>query len=80
MMLQLIIIIAIRAYYLKWQYKIMIKKIKVLNKENKPTLEEKRIMANSIDLKDNMIMENLSNGYTKISAIDINKRFSKVGE
>jgi len=38
-------------------------------------LEEKRNKAKSINLKDNYLIENLDNGYSKIIPIDTNKRF-----
>lgn len=39
------------------------------------SLEEKRILAKSIDLRDNHIIKGLGNGYSQILPIDFNKRF-----
>jgi hypothetical protein len=41
----------------------------------KMSLEEKRINAQSINLKDNFYIEDLGNGYSRIFPIDNNKRF-----
>lgn len=41
----------------------------------KISLEEKRVNAKSVNLKDNFYIEDLGNGYSRIIPIDNNKRF-----
>ena len=42
----------------------------------KMSLEEKRIKAKSVNLKNNSYIEELGNNYNRIIPIDSNKRFS----
>lgn len=48
---------------------------KLTNPFSNVTLEEKLIKSGAIDLKDNYVIEDLGNGYSKITPIDENKKF-----